>query len=293
MTLEDLIYKRLTEDEALAKLLARFNGTPAIAYQTAPQDEDRGWDGKRQYPRMDYIVDMQANPERGSSGVLTINIWCDEKGHPPEDIEPVVRAALQDILIKPDGSYPYNLGWARTDAFEQTRSLSGKQTLVIGATVLFDVFAFPTQETTDPDPIVAINERIKSWASEALVIGKDDLEPFTIPTARSPIFYFRLAAIQSQRETNTVAWMDGTIAGHIIAPEESRLQWLKALVDSLTQDGEVTMMDTSPMFLTSIKADSTASPIVTGQLRLAVRFGILRRTNYAHPMADITKKGAV
>ena len=131
MTLEDLIYKRLTEDEALAKLLARFNGTPAIAYQTAPQDEDRGWDGKRQYPRMDYIVDMQANPERGSSGVLTINIWCDEKGHPPEDIEPVVRAALQDILIKPDGSYPYNLGWARTDAFEQTRSLSGRQTLAL------------------------------------------------------------------------------------------------------------------------------------------------------------------
>jgi len=83
-----------------------------------------------------------------------------------------------------------------------------------------------------------------------------------------------------------VAWMNGSIAGHIFAPTaETRLQWLKYLVDTLASQGEVTMLDTSPMFIRSIKADSAANYLITGQLRINVRFGILRRPKYAHVLA--------
>lgn len=287
MTLEDLIYQRLTEVEELAARLARFSGAPAIAYQAAPPDTDPGWEGKPQYPRIDYTVDMQANPERNTCGILTLNIWCDEQGRPPEEIEPHVRAALQGVFIKPDGSYPYSLEWVRTDAFEQRTG--SQETLVVGVTVTFDVFAFPSQETTDPDPVIAFNEFVKTWAPDALVIGKDEMGRFTSTTEARPIFYFRLASLQTYQETNTVAWMDGTIAAHIFAPEEVRLKWLKAITDALALAGEVEMMDTSPMFLRNIKADSGAPPLTTGQLRISVRFGIIRRPKYAHALSVVRK----
>lgn len=243
MTLEDLIYTRLSDPDGPAAKLARYGDAPAIFYQAAPEDTATGWNGKRQYPRIDYTVDMQANPERHSCGILTLNIWCSEQCAPPEDLEPEVRAVMRDVFIQPDEGPPYSLAWVRSDAFEG-RSQANPATLVNGITVLFDLFAFPVQETTDPDPILAINEYVKRWAPDALVIGKDTLERFQIATTDRPIFYFRLASLQIQRETNTVAWMDGMIAGYIYAPEETRLKWLKALVDVLSLDGEVTMLDT-------------------------------------------------
>ncbi len=283
MTLEDLIYTRLSDPDGPAAKLARYGEAPAIFYQAAPEDTAAGWDGKRQYPRIDYTVDMQANPERQSCGILTLNIWCSEQCAPPEDLEPEVRAMMREVFMQPDESPPYSLAWVRSDAFEG-RSQANPATLVNGITVLFDLFAFPVQETTDPDPILAINEYVKQWAPDALVIGKDTLEGFQIATTDQPIFYFRLASLQLQRETNTVAWMDGMIAGYIYAPEETRLKWLKALVDVLSLDGEVTMLDTSPMFLRGIKADSAADPLTVGQLRLQIRFGLLRRPKYAHTL---------
>lgn len=288
MTLEDLIYTRLTGAEGLAGKLARFSGAPAVFYQSAPGDTDGGWDGRRQFPRIDFVVDMQANPERHSCGILTLNIWCDEQGIAPEALEPEVRGTLQDIFIQPEEGPPFSLAWARSESFEQ-RSQANPVALVTGITLLFDLYAFPAQETTDPDPILAVNEYAKKWAPGAVVIGKDALQTFQAATTEHPILYFRLAALQTYQETNTVAWMDGVIAGHIYAPEESRLKWLKALVDHLALDGEITMLDTSPMFLRGIKADSTADALTTGQLRLQVRFGLLRRPSYAHTLMAANK----
>lgn len=288
MTLEDLIYSRLAAEGGPADLLAKYEEAPAVFYQAAPEDTAEGWNGKPQYPRLDFVVDMQANPERHSTGVLTINIWSTETLDPPEAIEPGVRGALQGIFIQPDEGPPFSAAWVRSDAFEQ-RNQANPNTLVIGITVTFDLFAFPNQETTDPDPILAINEFTHAWAQEALVIGRDPLRRFEAPTAGRPFFYFRLAALQTERETNTVAWMTGTIAGHIFAPAEARLTWLKALTDALAYRGEVLMLDTSPMFITRLKADSTADPLTTGQLRLSIRFGLLRRPKYAHTLITAHK----
>lgn len=281
MTLEDLIYTRLTGAEALVAKLARWDGEPAVFYQAAPGDTGDGWGGKPQYPRIDYIVDMQSNPERHAEGKLTVNIWCSENVEPPENLEPEVRAALRDIFLQPDGTPPFSLSWASSDAFQAQRN---DEALVNGMTILFDLFAFPSHETTDPDPVLAISEYVKKWAPASLVIGRDALSPFTSASEQRPIFYFRLSALSLYRETNTVAWLNGVLTGHIFAPETARMKWLKALVDSLALDGEVIMLDKSPMFLTNIKADSSASPLATGQLQLSVRFGLLRRKPYAHPL---------
>lgn len=285
MTLEDLIYNRLLASEDLTDKLAKFDNLPAIFYQAAPGDQNEGWKGKKQYPRIDFVVDMQANPERQSSGLMTLNIWCNEAGDPPEDIEPEVRAALCDVFMQPAEQPPYCLAWVRSDSFElSANTIKGSH--VNGITILFDVLAFPCQETIDPDPIMAMNEFIKEWEPAAVLIGRDKIPDYFTAGKYAPAFYFRLATLELAQETNTVVWMNGSIAGHIFAPTaETRLQWLKYLVDTLASQGEVTMLDTSPMFIRSIKADSAANYLIIGQLRINVRFGILRRPKYAHVLA--------
>lgn len=284
MTLEDLIYNRLIERTELTDKLARFEDVPAVFYQSSPGDTESGWKNKVQYPRIDFIVDLQANTERQTSGLMSLNIWSNESGMQPEEVEPEVQKALRDIFMQPEGTAPYCLRWARSDNFELKNSTT-KGSHVIGITVLFDVLAFPNQETTDPDPVMAMNQFIREWEPEAVIIGADPLTNYFMARENRPAFHFRLSTLGLERETNTVAWMAGTIAGHVFAPTaEARLQWLKYLIDTLAIKGEVAMMDTSPMFIRSIKADSAADYMTTGQLQLNVRFGILRRSIYVHAL---------
>lgn len=279
MTLEDLIYERLIKSRELPPLLAKFGKAPAVFFQNAPDDKATGWKGRKQYPRIDYVVDLQHNPERKTSGTLTLNIWSAEDGTPPEEIEPLVRQLLCGIFLVPDNSHPYALTWARSEPFESTGKYEGG--IIVGATLTFDVFAFPAQVTTDPDPILAINHYIKEHAPEAIVIGADELERETVPTADKPAFYFRLETIQTERETNTVAWVDAVLAGHIFAAGEE-VTWIKSLFDVLALDGEVTMMDDSPMFIRNLKADTTLNATSAGQVRISVHFGLLRRKPLTH-----------
>jgi hypothetical protein len=216
MTLEDLIYKRITERTSITEKLARFGDVPAVFYQSAPGDQAEGWKRKKQYPRLDFVVDMQANPERQSSGLMALNIWCNEAGVPPEDIEPEVRSTLCDVFMQPAEQPPYCLVWVRSDSFEMSSNTT-KGTHVTGITVIFDVLAFPNQETTDPDPVLAMNHFIKEWEPAAVVIGADAIADYFMASASSPAFYFRLANMDVYRETNTVVWMNANIAGHVFA----------------------------------------------------------------------------
>ena len=288
MTLEDRIYNRLTGSNNLQRELTSYDGKPAVFYLTAPDDKATGWKQKKQYPRIDYAVDLQRNPERKTSGVLTLNILCTDEGKPPEELEPIVRQLLCGVFLLPDNAPPFALSWARSDAFDQQRS--DGDGLITGITVSFDVYAFPTQTTSDPDPILAMHHYIEQNAPEAFVIGGRNTvaEEYT-PTAKSPAFYFRLEQIQRQRETNTVAWMDAVIACHIFADGEE-IAWLKAITDALAVAGEVIMLDNSPMFITNIKADSTLDALTTGQLRIYCRFGILRQQTYHHPLLHANRE---
>lgn len=282
MTFEDLIYQRLIGSRDLSNQLARYGDAPAVFFQTAPDDKATAWKNRKQYPRIDYLVDLQSNPERKTSGTLTLNIWSAEDGTPPEELEPIVLQLLCGVFLVPDNSPPYALAWARSEPFEATAG-KGENGIIVGASLTFDVYAFPCQATTDPDPILAINRYIKQHAPEATVIGSDELERVTVPTAANPAFYFRLEMIQTQRETNTVAWVDAILAGHLFAAGEE-VTWLKAIFDDLALDGEVIMLDDSPMFITNLKADTTYDATSTGQMRIAVRFGLLRRKLQPHAL---------
>ena len=291
MTLEDLIYTRLADSESIAGKLVRFQGNPAIFYHKSPDDSDDRWEGP-QYPHIDYVVDMQSNPGRHSSGAMVVNIWCSEVSIPPEDIEPDVIEALRDVFITPDGKAPYCLSWTRSAAFTkggrypETMTSKDPETMVSGIELFFEIYEFPSQESADPDPILAINEFAKWFSPDAIIIGKDQLQVFQTATPAHPLIYFHLLNLQSAEETSAVAWMEGTIAGHIFAPERVRLEWMRYFTDVLSYNGEVTMLDNSPMFMKQIKMNTASDPLTVGQLRISVRFGLLRR-GYTHPLNEV------
>lgn len=245
MTLEELIYKRIAESAA-AEQLASHNGAPAVFFGPAPTDTDPGWALAEQYPRISYAIDTRANPERQTAGNIYLDVWCLDSGTAPEAVEPSIRAALCDVIMAPQEQPPYSLAWVTSETFEATKQLD-KSARVIGVTVTFDLYALPQQETTDPDPILAMNAFTNRWSDAVTVIGSDRMGEYTEPSDEHPAAYFRLANYHRAQETNTVIWMEGVLVGHLIAPTYAgRQRWLKALADELATRGEVEMLDTSP-----------------------------------------------
>lgn len=286
MKLEELIYSRISGAEYGTNKLAIFDGEPAIFFGPCPEDSDRGWGDRRQYPRISYGLDLRGDPERQTAGTLFVDVWCTEDGPAPEDIEPTLRRVLCGVIMAPTDENPCSFSWQASQTFQSNRET--KTDKVIGVTVTFDMIAFPEQITSDPDPVLAMMKYIREEYPEITVIGQDTLPDFTEPSEEHPAIYFRLDSYEVGRETFTVAWLEGTVVAHLFAPGASiRQRWIRALVDDLACRGEVIMLDTSPMFLRRIAADNTLDPLSSGQIRLGATWGVLKRPKYAHRINHI------
>lgn len=275
MNLEELIYKRFADSEELTKHLTKFSGLPAVFSPEPPRDNQKGWNGNVQYPKVVYNFDLQANEERHSAGTLSVSLLCQNTTEVmPEKIEPIVKNCLRDVILKPDGGTPYCFAWARTDAFSIDEK---KGDVTIGSEVRFDILEYPSQETSDPDPVVATSKYIKGIYPECLIMGYDRMEEITEATANQPVIYCRLVSTDKAQETNTVAWMDGKIAVHILCPDnEVRIKMASAIANSMSLDGEIIMLDHSPMFIKHLQANYKSDYLKDGQIFVTGHYGLLR-----------------
>lgn len=275
MKLEELIYKRFVNSKDLVKRLAIFSGTPAVFSPEPPEENQEGWGGSTQYPMVVYNFDLQANEERRSAGTLSVSLLCQNAAEVmPEEIEPLIRDCLRDVILKPEGGTPYCFAWARTDAFSIDEK---KGDVTIGSEIRFDILEYPSQETTDPDPVMAMNKYIKELYLECMVMGYDRMEEITEATAERPAVYCRLVSADKSDETNTVAWMDGRIAVHILCPDSGiRLKMAAAIANRVSLDGEIIMLDHSPMFIRRLQADYKSDYLKDGQIFITGHYGLLR-----------------
>lgn len=280
-TTEMLIRKRLTTNEGIAARLARFDGEPAVFLQESPDDKAGGWE-VAQYPRITFVIDTFSHAERDIMGTLAVDVVCAETGTPPEEVEPFVRQALTGVFFTPNPGETFSLKWKETEVF---KSIVGeREALIIGMSIVFDIYAFPPTETSDPDPIAAINRFALDWDKRVTVIGKTELPEIYLPSRQNPAMYFRKANSAVDRQTNTVVWINADIAAHLFAPKlNDRAEWLEQFAQSLDLAGEVMLLDGSPMFVKNITENATADE-TTGQLKITVQYGLLRRPRYAHTM---------
>lgn len=294
MLLDELIYKRFLDCEAITKKLTKYGEQPAIFYSEVPDDQQIEWN-ELQYPRICYYYDMQANAERKSSGSLIVSLMCQNTGEQlPEQIEPLIRECLKDVLLTPEGGSPYCFTWSGTDAFSyQNQSGSNTVTsdLIIGSEIRFDILEYPIQETTDLDPIVATNRYLKELYPEVIVLGLDHI-PEILKADKIPVFYCRLLSAEMVEETNTIAWMNGRIAVHLLCPEQQkRDKMMMAVTNQLGLDGEILMLDYSPMFIRALVANYKADYLTEGQLSFTGKYGLLRRPVKKPKIATIQLKG--
>jgi len=283
MKLEELIYKRFSGSEDLAKRLAAFSGEPAVFSPEPPGENQEGWEGNTQYPMVVYNFDLQANEERRSAGTLSVSLLCQNTAEVmPEEIEPIIKDCLRDVILKPEGGTPYCFAWARTDAFSIDEK---KGDVTIGSEIRFDILEYPSQETSDPDPVMAINKYIKGIYPECLIMGYDRMEETTEASAERPVIYCRLLSADKAEETNTVAWMDGRIAVHILCPDSGiRLKMAAAIANRISLDGEIIMLDYSPMFIKRLQANYKSDYLKYGQIFVTGHYGLLRYRAKPHSL---------
>lgn len=283
MNLAELICSCFTGSEGLTQHLTTFSGRPAVFSPEAPADNQEEWDSGIHYPEIIFNFDLQANEERKSAGTLSVSLLCQNTSDViPEDIEPEVRACLRDVILKPQGGNPYCFAWARTDAFSIDEK---KQDLTIGSEIRFDILEYPSQETTAPDPIEAANKYVKELYPECLVIGYDRMEEITVASKSKPVIYCRLERTDKAEETNTVAWMDCRVAVHILCPDsEIRLKMASAIANRMSLDGEIIMLDYSPMFIKRLQANYRSDYLKEGQIFVTGHYGLLRYKAKQHQL---------
>jgi hypothetical protein len=286
MILEELIYKRFSGSQELVKRLASYKDAPAVFSPEPPDESSEGWNGNSQYPMVIYNFDLQANEERHSAGVLSVSLLCQNTTEVmPEAIEPLVRNCLRDVILKPEGGTPYCFTWARTDAFTID---DDKGSATIGSEVRFDILEYPSWETSDPDPVMAVNKYIKELYPECLIMGYDRMDEITEASKGQPVIYCRLLSVDKSRETNTVAWMDGRIAVHILCPDsEIRLKMAAAITSSMSLDGEIIMLDHSPMFIKRLQANYKSDYLKDGQIFVTGNYGLLRYKAKPHALTKV------
>ena len=196
---------------------------------------------------------------------------------------------LEGVFFTPKGDTTFSPKWRNTQVFREQNVTDKSHN--IGMTLNFDIYAFPVLETNDPDPIAAINFYAQNWDKKLVVIGRDELPEIFEPKSHSPISYFRRLNTNIEKQTDTIVWLLGDIAMHLFAPTlRDRMEWLEQFAQSLSLAGEITMLDGSPMFVRNIRGDSRADE-VTGQLTIGVRYGLLRKPQYAHTMIQASWKG--
>lgn len=282
MDLNALLYNRLTNENVVASVLAKYAGSPAVFNTEFPPDQQEGWEGNQQFPRISYLFNKQADAQRAASGMLRVAIYDIMNPMEVEKIEVAIRNSLQDILMKPDGEAPMCFAWSRSDPY----ILEGNN--VLCKEVIFDILEYPAQETTNPDPIMALNQYIKALFPQSIVLGVDALSDYT--SARDkPVLYCGLTSIDSVSGycENTISWFDAGISVHLLCPDAGlRIKMVAALQQKLAKDGEVIMLDDSPMTIKSIKVSNWSDYLREGQLSITGHYGCLK-DNFKPPL--ITK----
>lgn len=278
MSLNDLLFTRLSTDERIAGALAEFAGVPAVFNSEFPPDQQDGWKGNVQYPRISYRIDMQVDPKRSSSGQLSIAVYTERDMPLCEQIEGYIRDSLKDVLMKPEGEAPFCVAWARTEPYEFT------DMAVIGRVVIFDILEYPSQETTDPDPVMAMNNYIKKIFPDSIVLGMDRIGEFT-STADRPVWYCRLNSLEraSGYCENQIMWFNAVMSVHLICPNApDRLKMAAALAQMLSVATEIIMLDDSPMTMKGVRVDNRADYLRDGQMTVTGYYGCLRKGELKH-----------
>lgn len=160
---------------------------------------------------------------------------------------------------------------------------------VITRGLRFAAVIIPPQITTEPDPILALN----NWLSTTFPELQLDPVTWNLSDA-SPAVYWHISSLKVTEQLSVVTWMEAILSCHVLAPTPNgRLQWIKKVTEKLAMKREITLGDGSPLFFKNVSADSQADYLKTGQIKLTSKYGILQPESTVQPLNNATIDGMV
>lgn len=303
--IERLLLEQIKSDVLISGLLTTYNGETAIFYQNAPKDTDPLWGGSC-FPRVDFLIDPSRDPERKNSGSLLVNVWVSSQdlsptgGNLETEIAELLKDSISGAFYSPENGAVIGVEWTQDSAFlgkAVEKNVDASVVETYGISLMFDLIDFPKQKTTDPDPIEGCNAFIKKNFPDMVVIGEDELPPILKPTDENPALYWRFRGYEGDvRRTYSVNWYLANLALHVFTKSiEARNTWLKAAQELMNLQGEILLLDSSPMFIHKLLVFHEGDPLREGQLYLNGEFGVLvsqRKETAQNPLNKvITKKG--
>ena len=286
LSIEDIIANHLCS-QFNNGTLAQYADTPAVFNTQAPDDMDEYWNDA-QYPRVIFDLNMQADAERKISGQLLIDVMCENETSSvqPEELESIARTAVDGCFFSNE-TLTISAQWNSSDVFNENDNK------VSGITLVFDILAYPVQETEEPDPVSAVNLWLKTLYPKAYVIGKDVLSEVWIPNDEAPAIYCRLSnVLESSRikSTAAVTWLCATMNINIIAPSEKvRSIMIKHSIQILQNATRLILNDGSPMLIDNVSGNMAADPLREGQIQIKATYGVLN-TYTGTPIKQIYMK---
>lgn len=287
--IESVICEYLMSEKSIIDKLTTYDGVPAVFLLEAPSDQDELWDEKKKYPRIVYELTMREDPERKTSGMLMVDFYFNtDSGIFVEEINPIIINAISGRFFT-DTKDTIAAVWKQSDSF--TTPEEGSH--IAGITVTFDVYAFPKQLTFDIDPVLAVNEYIKSLIPDITLIGIDKMESAWQATDEKPAVYVRLQRINPGEFPSTyhVTWYNPIMLVHVIAPSlDVRTSILKKIVETLQQKQRIILPDGSPLMIIRLALTVGADQLKTGQLSIEASYGVLRSYPKVEAMNNIDIK---
>lgn len=271
--IEQALYEHLIAQDTIAPFLTTYNGTPAVFNQEAPADDDPLWADGPQYGRIVFAVDIQGDPERTMGGTLSVDIMLKDGGQPPEELEPLARAAIDGYFFS-SGTFSVAAQWKNSSYFTQPTEE------VNGCTITFDLLAFPMMTTSSPDVIQRINE----WTAAIDGLHVINFDPLPTeawkPTETETAVYWRLLNDNPAGwipDTFQTIWRTATIKGHIFAATLPKtVDVAREIILRLYGDKRLTKPGESQIMVNQRNtADYGADPLRTGQITVEGTYGVI------------------
>lgn len=274
--IEQSIYEHLQSAPEL-NILTQYGGKTAVFNQNAPADADPMWAAKPQYPRIVFAADWEHSADRALGGTLSVDVFCQEQGIPPENMEPIVRNLLHGWFFS-SGVETVAAQWVNSNYFTEPKNK------IAGVTLTFALLGFPKM-TISPDVVARINV----WTAEQFpplsVINQTELPPAWKPETGAAV-YWRISATAPAGwipDTYQTIWRTASLRGHVFAPDISSVtQTAQEIVCGLYAAKRLRKEHEAPVMVnTNNSIDPTADALRTGQIMVDATFGVI-----VHRVAD-------
>ena len=149
--------------------------------------------------------------------------------------------------------------------------------VVFGVRIYFDVYHFSKQEGVSPCPVWAMNQFIKEYQPNCILLGHDKVSEKLYATAKNPIVFVKKESSKNSKTSYAMAWMKSTLHLSVVSSDiEDTRKWITAIYRDIAIEGETVMQNGSPFLVTNLQENVANAPFM-GQIMVTGQYGILRK----------------